>query len=213
MSAADNDIHAPPPLAYLSAPTQSTHPILAALQAGAAAAAAGPSQPAPQGTMRSAADHKRPGDQAAGAGQQQPAAKKPRAPAAPRPKKEKPPTAEQLRRAIGDVVKSKIEFTKYTIAARTQCTVNMDARTFELLIKPNASRITPDPNANGGGAVDLSSAPVVVARLTGSSIGEAFGRTKVTGGSRLGTFTANKCEVIWYPSRGIADLWWTMSGW
>jgi hypothetical protein len=160
--------------------------------------------------MKSAADHKRSADQAAAGGQQQPAPKKPRAPAAPRPKKEKPPTAEQLRRAIGDVVKSKIEFTKYTIAARTQCTVDMDARTFELLIKPNASRITPDPNASGA---DLSSAPVVVARLTGGSIGEAFGRTKVTGGSRLGTFTANKCEVIWYPARGTADIWWTMSGW
>ncbi len=84
-------------------------------------------------------------------------------------------------------------------------TVDINEDTFRTLVVPNASRVTP---------ADFTAAtPVVVARLTGSdAAGEVFGKTKIKGGSRMGTWAADAVEVVWYPAEKRADLWWTMGG-
>lgn len=71
-------------------------------------------------------------------------------------------------------------------------------------VVPNASSILP--------AAYSASSDVIVARLTGSdAIGEVFGRSKIKGGSRMGSWTANRAEFVYYPQTGTADVWWTMA--
>jgi hypothetical protein len=135
----------------------------------------------------------------------------PRKKSAPKPKPtilpdgSKAPTLEAQRRRLGDAVKGHINFTKWCIDARTHAVVDIDANTFRANIVPHASSVTP-------AAWDATS-PVVVARIEGSTaLGEAFGKTKITGGSRMGTWTADVCDVIYRPQSSKADLWWTMQG-
>jgi hypothetical protein len=137
----------------------------------------------------------------------------PRKKSAPKPKPKptilpdgsKAPTLEAERRRLGDAVKGHISFTKWCIDARTHAVVDIDANTFRANIVPHASSVTP-------AAWDATS-PVVVARIEGSTaLGEAFGKTKITGGSRMGTWTADVCDVIFRPQTSKADLWWTMQG-
>lgn len=112
-------------------------------------------------------------------------------------------TVEQERRRLGDAVKSRISFEKWTIAATTHVTVDLSLSTFTALIAANAARVTP---ASYSAASD-----VVVARITdAAAAGEAFGRSKITGGSRMGKWSVNGCDVVFYPASSKADIWWTM---
>ena len=121
--------------------------------------------------------------------------------------KEKVPTLEQERRRIGDAVKANIHFLKWTIDASTHATLDMSFDVFKANIIPHAKSVVP---------VDLSTVPeVAVARISGiHSCGEAFGKSKIVGGSRVQQWTADECDVIWRRSStlegGIADIWFTM---
>eukprot|EP00179_Madagascaria_erythrocladioides_P007109 CAMPEP_0198308838 /NCGR_PEP_ID=MMETSP1450-20131203/1377_1 /TAXON_ID=753684 ORGANISM="Madagascaria erythrocladiodes, Strain CCMP3234" /NCGR_SAMPLE_ID=MMETSP1450 /ASSEMBLY_ACC=CAM_ASM_001115 /LENGTH=137 /DNA_ID=CAMNT_0044011551 /DNA_START=64 /DNA_END=477 /DNA_ORIENTATION=+ len=126
-----------------------------------------------------------------------------------KPKKTKPTrmasgkTLEQERRVLGDAVKGRLSFEKWTIAATTHATVDMAPDVFQQVVVPNATRVL-------GDASDAN-APVVVARITGSDkCGETFGSSKIKCGSRMRTWCMHKCEVVYRPADAKADLWWTM---
>jgi hypothetical protein len=54
---------------------------------------------------------------------------------------------------------------------------------------------------------------VAVARLEGAAAcGEAFGHSKIKGGSRMGSGSANRAECVWRRDAGTVSLWWTMRG-
>lgn len=110
---------------------------------------------------------------------------------------------EMQRRALGDAVKRSISVEKWCIAARCQCTTHTTLDVFRNLICPNAADVTP---ATYDGAT-----PVVVASVRGSAAaGEIFGKTKISGGTRLGSWTANKMELVFFPPSGELRCWWTM---
>ena len=122
-------------------------------------------------------------------------------------KQPKPPKVtggyEMQRRALGDAVKAAISVEKWCIAARCQCTTRTTLDVFRNLIVPNAADVTP-PDFD-------ASTPVVVAAVRGSSsAGEIFGKTKITGGTRMGSWSANKMELIFFPPTGELRCWWTM---
>ena len=112
-------------------------------------------------------------------------------------------TLEQQRRRLGNDVSLQISMRKYAIAANTHCTVDMGAATFKQLVVANANSVVPsDWNAD---------TPVVVALMSGSGkIGEAFGKTKITGGNRYENYSASKMEVVYFPAQNRARLWWIM---
>ena len=110
---------------------------------------------------------------------------------------------EMQRRALGDAVKANISVEKWCIGARCQCTTSTTLDVFRNLIAPNAAEVTP--------ATFDASTPVVVAAIRGSaSAGEIFGKTKITGGTRMGSWSANKMELVYFPPTGQLRCWWTM---
>jgi len=110
-----------------------------------------------------------------------------RTPKAKTTKKEKGgPTLEQERRRIGDAVKW--ESFKDNIVLHSTSVVPVDL-------------------------LSLSSPPeVAVARVSGShDCGEAFGKSKIVGGSRVRQWSVRDAEVVWRrgePSK--CDIWFTM---
>ncbi|MDO9100388.1 MAG: hypothetical protein Q7V53_06600, partial [Caldisericota bacterium] len=71
------------------------------------------------------------------------------------------------------------------------------------LVQPNcASLVPPEFDAT---------TPVVVATLAGGKGADVFGSTKITSGSMYQKFTMADCQIIFYPAREVADIWWTMS--
>ena len=110
---------------------------------------------------------------------------------------------EQWRRQLGNSCKAKISFENWTIAARTHFTADFTLGAFRALIVPNAYEVHPE-NFD-------ESTPVVVARS--SQPAAIFGSSKITGGSRYGTFRANHAEFIYVASTKKLSVWWTMSGW
>lgn len=81
----------------------------------------------------------------------------------------------------------------------------MSLELFRTLIVPQAESILP--------ADFDESSPVVVAHIDGShELGEVFGKTKIKGGNRYSTYTADKMDVVFIPGKKSARLWWTMSG-
>ena len=54
--------------------------------------------------------------------------------------------------------------------------------------------------------------PVVVASVLHRGAVEIFGSTKLVGGTRLGSWTANKMELVYFPPTGELRIWWTMGG-
>jgi hypothetical protein len=117
------------------------------------------------------------------------------------------PTLEQERRRIGDAVKSRISFQMWAITASTHAVIEMSFDTFKNNIVPHSSSVVP---------ADMSSSSTVpevaVARVSGSeACGEAFGKSKITGGSSVQQWSVNQAEVVWRkgePSK--CDIWFTM---
>ena len=129
------------------------------------------------------------------------------------PKKAKPPagaagkiegqTVEQWRRAMGDEVKRSINVEKWCVEARTHCTVEVGEAVFRALVLPHAARVVPP-------AFDAAT-PVVVAHLVGSAaIGEVFGHSKIKGSTRLGGWSADEADLIFFPAEKRMRVWWTM---
>ena len=113
-------------------------------------------------------------------------------------------TIEQHRRKMGDSVKASISCDKYTIAARTHTTIECSFELFEALVIPNCLGTTPSKYS--------AKSEVIVCRAQTQGIAEMFGATKVKGGNRYSTFTANNMDLIFYPSTNRIDVWWTMDG-
>jgi hypothetical protein len=114
-------------------------------------------------------------------------------------------TLETHRRTLGDSVKGKIEVEKWCIGARTHCNMeNVDIRVFRKLFVPNAREVTP--------AEFDSNTPVVVANFDSyRNLSEVFGATKLTGGTRMGSWHANKMDVVYFPATQKMRCWWTMA--
>jgi hypothetical protein len=111
-------------------------------------------------------------------------------------------TVEQHRRKLGDVVKARIRVEKWCVEATTHATTECTEEVFRSVIVPHAV-VTP-ANFN-------STTPVVSALVNGyDHIGEVCGRSKITGGTRLGSWHARKMEFIYIPSTGELRIWWIM---
>ena len=112
-------------------------------------------------------------------------------------------TIEQHRRALGNQVKSKIKVEKWCIAPQCHCVMQCEIEVFRKLIVPNAQSVMPS-------TFDATTA-VVVASIEGSeAAGAVFGYTKICGGTRLGSWSANKMELIFFPRSKEMRVWWTM---
>lgn len=113
-------------------------------------------------------------------------------------------TVEQHRRALGDAVKARIDVEKWCVAARTHAVVpDVDRAVFEALVVPNAADVTP--------ARFDDATPVVVASIRSTAaMGEIFGKSKVSGGTRLGSWAADRGDVLYFPPTKELRVWWTM---
>lgn len=112
-------------------------------------------------------------------------------------------TIEQHRRLLGDCVKSNIEVEKWCIGARTAMSTTIPYGVFDLLIAKNAKTVTPSN-------YDPTSSVIVAYFDSNSSLCEVFGSSKITGGTRMGSWSADKADVIYIPSTREVRVWWTM---
>ena len=80
-------------------------------------------------------------------------------------------------------------------------------KNFVDLILPEATNIFP-PTFN---KEEIENYPVVVVNVKGSDkIGNIFGKTKITGGTRLGSWDADNMDIIYCPDTQNMRCWWTM---
>ena len=113
-------------------------------------------------------------------------------------------TLEQHRRALGDAVKANIQVQKWCVEARTFATTKCAFEVFERLVVPNATSVVPESFTN--------ETPVVVAKIKGTAaLGDIFGKSKIQGGTRLGSWSADKADIIFFPPSNDLRVWWTMS--
>ena len=110
-------------------------------------------------------------------------------------------TLEQHRRTLGDAVKRGITVEKWCVAARTATTTRCALEVFRALVVPHADRVTP-------AAFDAQT-PVVVAAVS-KGAASIFGSTKLTGGTRMGSWSADKMELVYFPGTNELRVWWTM---
>jgi hypothetical protein len=133
------------------------------------------------------------------------AAKKPKT-SKPKPKqsdKIEGKTLEQHRRALGNEVKSKIQVEKWCVEAKTSIQTKTSLAVFERLVVPNADSVVP--------ALFDKTTPVVVCHVKNTqAMGEIFGHSKIKGGTRMGSWSANKADFIFFPQSGELRVWWTM---
>ena len=118
-------------------------------------------------------------------------------------------TVEQHRRSMGDQVKSKLRVLggkgNYGIAANCHVSMSCSVALFRTLVAPNATRIIP--------AEFDSSTPVVLAQVDSTQqIGKIFGVSKIRDGTRLGSWSASKMDLVFLPKEASGQLraWWTM---
>ena len=118
-------------------------------------------------------------------------------------------TVEQHRRYMGDQVKSKLRVLggkgNYGIAASCHVSMSCSVALFRNLVVPNAAKVTP-PEFDG-------STPVVLAQIdTTEQIGKIFGVSKIRDGTRLGSWSASKMDLVFLPKEASGQLraWWTM---
>lgn len=110
-------------------------------------------------------------------------------------------TLEQHRRALGDMVKSNIHVQKWCIEARTHTKTTMELDVFRELVVPNATKVVP-------AAFDASTDVVFASSNTPGVI---CGSSKITGGTRLGSWSADVMDFIYFPKSRELEVWWTMS--
>ena len=118
-------------------------------------------------------------------------------------------TVEQHRRYMGDQVKSKLRVLggtgNYGIAASCHVSMSCSVALFRTLVVPNAAKVTP--------ADFDSSSPVVLAQIDSTEqIGKIFGVSKIRDGTRLGSWSASKMDLVFLPKEASGQLraWWTM---
>ena len=70
-------------------------------------------------------------------------------------------------------------------------------------VMPNSISVTP---------ADFDSDTPVVVALATRGASTIFGSTKLTGGTRMGSWTANKMQLIYTPATQQMSCWWTMGG-
>jgi len=114
-------------------------------------------------------------------------------------------TVEQWRRQLGNKAKATISFQKWTIKAQTHFTNPFTSEAFRALIVPHADEVHP-ANFN-------EKTPVIMASTnTYGKAGDIMGSSKLTGGSRYGTFHADKVDYIYVASKKELRVWFTMYG-
>jgi len=112
-------------------------------------------------------------------------------------------TLEEHRRALGDVCKYNINVEKWCIAARCHCVTTCHPDVWRALVVPNADSVTP------AGEFSELSTPVIVASVSRHA-NLIFGATKLTGGTRMGSWHADKMELVYLPPTRELRIWWTM---
>lgn len=100
-------------------------------------------------------------------------------------------TVEQHRRMLGDAVKTNINVEKWGIEARTSMEAIKSLAVFKALVVPNSDFVTPS-------SFSLSTPAVVAGVRSSSALGEIFGHTKIKGGTRAGSWTADKAYFIFF---------------
>ena len=110
---------------------------------------------------------------------------------------------------MGDQVKSKLRVLggqgNYGIAASCHVSMSCSLALFRALVVPNAAKVTP---ADFDG-----SSPVVLAQIDSTEqIGKIFGVSKIRNGTRLGSWSASKMDLVFQPREASGQLraWWTM---
>merc|ERR1712080_357190 len=101
-------------------------------------------------------------------------------------------TIEQHRRFLGDQVKSAIHVEKWAIEARTHVVAECGYEVFKALVAPNCTKVFPE-EYNASTEIVLG---VVESTQEAAAI---FGATKIKGGTRLGSWSANKMELVFRP--------------
>lgn len=133
-------------------------------------------------------------------------------PASPPKKKRKPSkksnhvdgfTVEQWRRQLGNGAKKTISFQKWGIHAQTHFTNPFTSEAFRALIVPHADEYYPkDFTAN---------TPVIMAStFSNSKAGDIMGSSKLSGGSRYGSWSATKVDYIYVAAKKELRVWFTM---
>jgi len=112
-------------------------------------------------------------------------------------------TVEQHRRKLGDAVKQRLSMEKYCMKADCHSTVKLPLEMFREIVVPHACDVTPSH-------FDAST-PVVVASVRGrQAAGEIFGKSKIRGGNRYEQCEMEKAEIVYFPTKQKARIWWIM---
>ena len=91
------------------------------------------------------------------------------------------------------------------IAARCHTVLPCSAAVFRALVVPSAAKVTP--------ARFDSKTEVVLAEVDSTQqIAEIFGSTKIKGGTRYGSWSARKMDLVFKPQEGELRAWWVMHG-
>ena len=118
-------------------------------------------------------------------------------------------TVEQHRRSMGDQVKSKIHVLggkqDWGIAARCHAVLPCSTAVFRALVVPSADKVTPV-------GFDSKTELVLAEVNSTQQIAEIFGSTKIKGGTRYGSWSARKMDLVFKPQEGELRAWWVMHG-
>ena len=112
---------------------------------------------------------------------------------------------EQHRRSMGDQVKSKIHVLggkqDWGIAARCHAVLPCSTAVFRALVVPSADKVTPV-------GFDSKTELVLAEVNSTQQIAEIFGSTKIKGGTRYGSWSARKMDLVFKPQEGELRAWW-----
>ncbi|KAE9979541.1 hypothetical protein EG327_007008 [Venturia inaequalis] len=137
--------------------------------------------------------------------------KRKRAPAKPKATKKDEGTCSLSKKDFGDRIKETLKLEKYSLN-RTRIDLTMDLPFFRSFFEKNPKltnplSITPSPDTIS------DDTPVVVMDITGTQAGEIFGVTKTKSGNRMETTQLGSMCLVFYPAKGRATVWTTVSTW
>ena len=100
-------------------------------------------------------------------------------------------------------MKENINVEKWAIEAKTHVETKISMDVFKAVILPHVDGVIPQSFNE--------ETPVIVASCSSQqTMEEVFGVTKVKGGTRLGSTSAKKGEIIYFPQTQVLRVWWKM---
>ena len=131
-------------------------------------------------------------------------------------------TLTQHKRMLGDKVKSQLEVAggsgNWHVKARCHVTTHMTRQAFQAVIVPHVDQVIPtqvDEDTEVGHGVDVVTivlfVKVVLAEVNSFEQAAAiFGSTKLKTGTRMGSWGADKMDIVFKPRQEELRIWWTM---